>query len=150
MTSDVPSQQPASPPPPPPPPPPGPPSAGDPDKASGGMRALGVLIALVLAFGAAVMIAVAVDIGDTETCDDFVEQVTSGELVPDFDDECFDGSSTQKAISVALAWASGIVGVLAVLVALMFAVTGRRGSLLARVAIAAVVLGGLSILIGSI
>ena len=148
MPSDVPSQQPASPPP--PPPPPSPPGAGDSGKASGGMRALGVLLALVLAFGAAVMIAVAIDIGDTETCDDFLEQVTSGERVLDFDDECFEGSSAQKAISVVLAWASGIVGVLAVLLALMFAVTGSRGQLLARVAIAAVVLGGLSILIGSI
>jgi len=149
MPSDAPSQQPASPPPP-APPPPSPPGAGDSGKASGGMRALGVLLALVLAFGAAVMIAVAIDIGDTETCDDFLEQVTSGERVLDLDDECFEGSSAQKAISVVLAWASGIVGVLAVLLALMFAVTGSRGPLLARVAVAAVVLGGLSILIGSI
>jgi hypothetical protein len=123
---------------------------GDEGKASGGMRALAVLIALVLAFGAAVMIAVAVDIGDTATCDDFLEEVASGERVPELDDECFDGSSAQKSISVVLAWASGIVGVIAVIVALMFAVTGTRGQLLARVAGAAVVLGVLSILIGSI
>jgi hypothetical protein len=114
------------------------------------MRALGVLIALVLAFGAAVMIAVAVDIGDTATCDEFFDDVASGEVVPDLDDECFDGSSAQKTISVVLAWASGIVGIVAVLVALMFAVTGTRGPLLARAAGAAVVLGVLSIVIGSI
>ena len=114
------------------------------------MRALALLIALVLAFGAAVMIAVAVDIGDTATCDEFLEEVASGDRVPDFDDECFDGSSAQKTISVVLAWASGIVGVVAALVALMVAVTGTRGPLLARVAGAAVVLGILSILIGSI
>ena len=114
------------------------------------MRALGVLLALVLAFGAAVMILVAIDIGDTSTCDEFFDDVASGNVVPDLDDECFDGSSAQKAVSVALAWASGIVGGLAVLVALMFAVTGTRGGLLARVAGAAVVLGALSIGIGSI
>ena len=141
MTADAPS---------PPPPPPAPPAAGESGKASGGMRALGILLALVLAFGAAVMILVAIDIGETATCDDFFEDVASGEVTPDFDDECFDGSSAQKTVSVALAWASGIVGAIAVLVALMFAITGTRGGLLARVAGAAVVLGVLSIVIGSI
>ena len=114
------------------------------------MRALALLIALVLAFGAAVMILVAIDIGDTATCDDFFEDVASGQVVPELDDECFDGSSAQKAVSVVLAWASGIVGALAVLVALMFAFTGNRGPLLVRLAGAAVVLGVLSIVIGSI
>ena len=141
MSADAPS---------PPPPPPASPPAGDSGKASGGMRALGILLALVLAFGAAVMILVAIDIGDTATCDDLREDVESGEVVLDFDDECFDGSSAQKAVSVALAWASGIVGAIAVLVALMFAITGTRGGLLARVAGGAVVLGVLSIVIGSI
>jgi hypothetical protein len=111
------------------------------------MRALAVLIALVLAFGAAVMILVAVDIGDTPTCDDFVALPFEEQVE---EEECFDGSSAQKTISVVLAWASGIVGVIAVIVALIFAVTGNRGPLLARVAGAAVVLGILSILIGSI
>lgn len=114
------------------------------------MRALAVLLALALAFGAAVMILVAIDIGDTATCDEFFDDVASGALVPDLDDECFDGSSAQKAVSVALAWASGIVGGLAVILALLFAATGRRGGLLVRVAGAAVVLGGLSIGIGNI
>lgn len=142
MPSDVPSPQ--------PPPPPPPPAPGDSGKASGGMRALGLLLALVLAFGAAVMILVAIDIGDTATCEDFVSDVTSGETTLSLDDECFDGSSTQKAVSVVLAWASGIVGAVAVLIALMFAFTGTRGGLLARAAGAAVVLGALSIVIGSI
>ena len=69
------------------------------------MRALGALIALVLAFGAAVMIAVAIDIGDTATCEDLLQDVASGEVTLQLDDECFDGSSAQKAISVVLAWA---------------------------------------------
>ena len=132
-----------------PPPSPAPPS-GDPERASGAMRALGALLALVLAFGAAVMILVAVDIGDTATCDDYREDVESGELVPELDDECFDGSSAQKSVSVVLAWASGIVGALAALTALLFAITGTRGSLLARLAGAAVALGVLSIVIGSV
>ncbi len=111
------------------------------------MRALAVLIALVLAFGAAVMILVAIDIGDTATCDDFPTLSLEEQLA---DPECFDGSSAQKAISVVLAWASGIIGAIAVLVALMFAFTGNRGPLLVRLAGGAVALGILSILIGSI
>ena len=111
------------------------------------MRVLAVLIALVLAFGAAVMILVAIDIGDTATCEEFPTLSLAEQLA---DNECFDGSSTQKAISVVLAWASGIVGALAVLAALLFAFTGTRGGLLARLAGAAVVLATLSIAIGSI
>jgi hypothetical protein len=107
------------------------------------MRALGVVFALVLAFAAAVMILVAVDIGDTPTCDD----VLSGEA---FSVDCFDGSSGQKTISVALAWGSGIAGAIAAFLALAFAVTGRRGRLLVQVAGLAILLGGLSILIGSV
>lgn len=132
------------------PPPPAPPPPADDGKASGGLRALAAVIALVLAFAAAVMIFVAVDIGETSTCDQFFGDVASGEITPDPDDECFDGSSAQKTISVVLAWASGVAGVLAVLAALALAITGRRGRLLAQLAGAAIALGGLSILIGSI
>jgi hypothetical protein len=114
------------------------------------MRALGALLALALAFGAAVMILVAIDIGDTATCDEFFEDVASGQLVPELDDECFDGSSGQKAVSVILAWASGVVGAVAALIALLFAITGTRGGLLVRLAGAAVALGVLSIVIGSL
>lgn len=87
------------------------------------MRALAVLFALVLAFAAAVMIAVAVDIGDTPTLE---ECATDPSVIPD-DLTCFDGGDTNKAIVVALSYASGAVGVVAVLLALAFAVTGRRG-----------------------
>lgn len=87
------------------------------------MRALAVLFALVLAFAAAVMIAVAVDIGDTPTLE---ECATDPSVIPD-DLTCFDGGETNKAIVVALSYASGALGAVAVLLALAFAVTGRRG-----------------------
>lgn len=116
------------------------------DKASGGMRTLAVLFILVLAFAAAVMIMVGVEIGDTPTCD----AITAGEEPIPADGECFDGASGQKSISVAFAYASGVVGAIAALLGLAFAITGRRGRLLVRLAVAAIVLGGLSILIGSI
>ena len=42
----------------------------DGDKAGGGWRALGVVLALALAFACAVMVIAMADIGDTPTCDD--------------------------------------------------------------------------------
>jgi hypothetical protein len=134
-----------------PPPPPSPPSAppGE-EEPSGGWRALGVVLALALAFACAVMVVAMVDIGDTPRCDDPAaleeERVESGDLVI----ECFDGSQTQKVISLVLGWPAGILAGIAALVALFFAATGRQGQLLLRLTGTAIVLGGLSILIGSI
>jgi hypothetical protein len=133
-------------PPPPPPPTPGeaplPPSER---RGSGGMRALAVIGCIVLAFAAAVMIVAMVDIGRTPTCDD----VRAGNALP-YQGNCFDGSSTQKTISLVLGWPSGVLGGLAALLALAFAITARRGRLALQVTAAAVVLAGLSLLIGSL
>ena len=131
-----------------PPPPTAPPS--EEDRASGGWRVLGVVLALALAFACAVMIVAMVDIGDTPRCDDPAaleeERAESGDLVI----ECFDGSQAQKVISLVLGWPSGILAGIAALVALFFAATGRQGQLLLRLTGTAIVLGGLSILIGSL
>lgn len=127
-------------------PPPPPPTAGEDEKASGGWRALGVVLALALAFACAVMIVAMGEIGDTPTCDD----ILSGEAALPADGECFDGSSAQKTISLILGWPSGILAGIAALMALYFAATGRRGRLLLQLTGAAIVLGALSILIGSI
>ena len=118
----------------------------DTGKASGGWRALGVLLALALAFACAVMVIAMGDIGDTPTCDD----VRAGLEPPNEDGECFDGSSTQKTITLILGWPSGILAGIAALFALYFAGTGLRGRTLLQLTTAAIVLGGLSILIGSV
>jgi hypothetical protein len=136
--------EPAATPPPPPPPPPSPSTAADDGKASGGMRALGVVLALVLAFGAAVMIIAAGDINDTAPCDDPAAVLASGE------DECFDGSDTKQSITVGLMYAGGVLAALSVLAGLALAITGRRGRLFAQIAIAAVAISALGILIGSV
>jgi hypothetical protein len=117
------------------------------EKAGAGARAGAVVLALIFAFAAAVMIAVMADIGDTPTCED----IQSGEatLAPG-ENECFDGSSTEKTASLVLGWPSGILGAIVVLLGLAFAIRGRGGRPLAITAVAAVVLGGLSILVGSI
>lgn len=137
MTSE-PTGQPS---PPEPPPPTGPEAA---DRSSGGRRALAVLLALALAFGAAVMILLAIELGQDPICDD-VEFIGSSPA-----EDCFDISSGQKAVSLALSWVSGAIGALAVLLALAFAITGRRGTLLLQATGLAVLVGGVAILVGSL
>jgi hypothetical protein len=125
------------------PPPPPPPATPDDDKASGGWRAIAVLLALALAFAGAVMIAAMADISDKPAglheC-----QTTPGCT------EYFDGSSAQKAVTVALGFASGAVAAIGVLFALYFVFTGRRGRTLLQIVGVAIVLGVLSIVIGSV
>ncbi len=105
-----------------------------------------MILALALAFACAVMIIAMADIGSTPTC----ESILAGEeQVPD-DGECFDGSSAQKTASLVLGWPSGVLAGIAALVALFFAGTGRNGRLLLQLTGAAILLGGASILVGSI
>jgi hypothetical protein len=127
-------------------PPPPPPAATDNGKASGGWRALAIILALALAFACAVMVIAMSDISSTPTCDD----VRAGIEPPNDQGECFDGSSGQKTISLVLGWPSGILAGIAGLVALFFAATGRNGRLLLQLTGAAIALGALSILIGSL
>src|SRR3954452_11994692 len=86
--------------PPPPPPPAGQaaPPPGEP-KASGGLRALGVVLALLLAFGAAVMIAAMVDINDTPRCNDPAAIAAYHRSHPlDRTIDCFDGGQAKKVV----------------------------------------------------
>jgi hypothetical protein len=122
--------------------PPAPPS----DRASGGMRALGVVGFLILAFACAVLISAVVDIGDTPTCAD----VQSGKAALPSDRTCFDGGSTKKAITEVLMWPGGILAGVAALLALVFAFTGRDGRRVLWVVALAIALAGLGLLIGSI
>jgi hypothetical protein len=107
---------------------------------------LGVLFALALAFGCAVMIAAMSDIGSTPTCHD----VSIGNAAIPSDGQCFSGSSLQKAITIGLGWPSAAIAGVAGLVALTFAITARRGQLALLLAAAAIVLGGLSVVVGSL
>lgn len=118
-----------------------PPSDTGRGRASGGWRALGILLVLALAFAAVVMFAAMTDISDTPLEDDCVPPVCT---------EYFDGSSAEKAATVGLGYASGTVAGIGALLALYFVVTGRRGHTALLVAVGAVLLGGLSILISAI
>jgi len=124
-------------------PPPPPPQAHN-DKASGGWRALAVLLALVLAFGAAVMFVVAINPDDTPRCEEFA----SGEVAGG--GECYDITETQQLIQNIFAIPAGVLAALAALMALYFAATGRQGRLLVRLAGAAVVLGVAAVIVGQV
>jgi hypothetical protein len=113
------------------------------EKAGIGMRLLAVLLALVLAFGAAVMIIAATEVNDTPTAD----EVTSGEEQLPSDGEVFDGSEGKRTAVVVLFFASGAVAALAFLLGLAFTVTGRRGRWFLYAAILAVLLAGIALII---
>jgi hypothetical protein len=149
--SGTPTPSPAQPPASPPPPPPAGPA--DDERAGGGWRALAIVLMLALLFAGAVMAVAMIDIGDTRTCKivntearEALEQGTA----PPTDTECFEGSSTQKTASLVLGWPSAAFAAIAALVALMFAVTGRHGRLLLQLTGAAIALGAISILVGSV
>jgi hypothetical protein len=109
-------------------------------------RALAVILFILLLVGCFIMLAAATDIAGTTLCSDvttqFVAQHPNG--------SCFDGSQLQKVLSVGFGYASGGVGVIAALLAIAFTMTGRHGRLMAILAVGAVVLAGISILVGSI
>lgn len=107
------------------------------------MRALGILLALVLLFGAAVMIVAAGDISDTPTA----EEVTSGEEPLPSDGKVFDGSESKRSITTGLMYASGVVGIIAVIIGFVFAITGTRGRLFAQAAAIAVILAVIALVI---
>jgi hypothetical protein len=115
-------------------------------RASLGWRTLGVLLALVLGFACAVMVAAMSDIGGTPTCHD----VATGQAAIPSGRECFSGSSLQKTLTLGFGWPSGAIAGLGGLAALAFALTGRRARLALVLGGATIVLGGLSVLIGSV
>lgn len=115
------------------------------------MRALGVLLALVLAFGAAVMIVAMVDINNTPRCDDPAAIAAYHRSHPfDRTISCFDGSQAKKDVVMVLGFAGGGVGAIAAVLSLAFTVTGRNGRRVLAATALAIILSGLAILIGSI
>ena len=121
------------------------------ERRAGALARIGaVLLALVLAFGCAVMVLVMLDIGDSPRCDDqqalLEEQQSTGAVQI----ECFDGGEVEKIGSLVLGWPGAVLAGLAALLALAFAARGRGGRTLVTVTSVAIVLSGLSILVGSI
>ena len=107
------------------------------------MRALAVLLALVLGFGAAVMIVAGAEISDSPTVAECLDDPT---VIPS-DGECFDGSDTNQTIVTVLCFASGAVAALSALLALGFAISGRRGRLVVQTASLAILLAVIALII---
>ena len=105
------------------------------------MRVLALIAAIVIGFAAAIVIAVMVDLGSSPICED-----VGGAAAPT--EDCYDISSTAKPISLVLGWAGGVAGVLAALALLRVVFTGVGGRLAVQLSAAAIVLSGLSLIIG--
>ena len=132
--------------PPPPPPEAPPPAAAEEPKASGIQRFFAVLVTLVLLFGVAVMVIVVINPDNLPLCED----VRSGEAQLGPTLECLDSSQTEYTLTRVVAAAAGLVGGLAALAGLVVAFTGRRGPLMVKLTAVALVLGGLTFLIGEL
>jgi len=113
---------------------------------SAALRALAVILFLLLLTGGAIMIIAATDIAGTSLCSD----ITRADVLRNPNGDCFDGSSVQKVLSVGIGYAGGAVAVIAALMALAYTITARRGRLVVILAVLAIVLSGLSILVGNL
>jgi hypothetical protein len=114
-----------------------------PQKAGAGLRVLGIVGFLVLAFATAVIVAVMVDLGDGPLCAD-----VGGAAHPL--EDCWDVSSGGRVVSLILGWPGAVLAGLAALSALVFTFTGRNGRRVWMLTGAAVVLCGLSIAVAQI
>lgn len=123
-------------------PPPSAPTESRPSKAGGGLRALAVLGALILAFAAAVMIVVSIDVSGTPT----LREHNRDGVISD-DGDYYDGSKLRRTVGVVGGAAAGLLGALAALAALAFAVTGLRGRPILILAAAAILIGGLTFIV---
>ena len=125
------------------PPSPGAQGAPEEERASGGWRALAVVLALALVFAGAVIAINRIDLLDTPIG---VEACRAEKGCTEY----FDGSSGERTLNVALGITSGIVALLAAIAALGFAITGRHGDWMLWLTSAAIVIGAATIVVGNI
>lgn len=128
------------------PPPPEPDLKSDDAENAGAGARLGVaVLALALLFLAAVAVVAMADISSLTPCDDVTEISQLND-----EGECFDGSSAKKVITLIFGWPGAILACLSVLLAAAFVVRGRGARPLGLSIAGAVILFGLSILIGAL
>ena len=105
------------------------------------LRILAVLLALVIAFISAAILAGAIDNTSLPTCHD----VTHGQATLPASGDCFDGSTRRADAGLGFA-ILGVAGAAAALIAsIVVAATGRRGRLLLILCVASLVFVGLEI-----
>ena len=112
----------------------------DEEPGGGSLRMLAVLLALALAFAAAVLIALAVETADLPTQDECGVGCT----------DYFDGGSAQKGATVALLGIGGAGGVAGVIVCLLVAVWGSGSRWMLPVTGAAILFGALGVVVANV
>lgn len=115
-------------------------------RAGAGPRIVAVILALVIAFGAAVAILALAEIMGWTPC---VEVNRHPENFPGATD-CFDGSSKRQILLLVLGWAGTALVVAGLLLTLAFAIRGRGGRLAIFTTVGGAALLGLSYLAGVI
>ena len=95
-------------------------------------------------FAGAVIAAVMVDLANGPLCKDVVF-TPAGPT-----EDCWDVSSAGRVVSELFGWPAVALAAVGLVLGLMFAFTGRRGPLLLRVTVAAIVFGAISIFIDQI
>jgi hypothetical protein len=114
---------------------------GDNSRVAVPLRILAVLLALLIAFAAAAIIAGASDNTSLPTC----HEVNHGDAEPSSNGECFDGSARRADVGLGFAIAGGVAAAVALLLSIMLAATGRRGGVFLILCGAAVIFIGLEI-----
>jgi hypothetical protein len=107
-------------------------------------RLLGVVVAIIMVFGAIVMAITMDDLAGTPTC----AAVRSGAATVPADRKCFDGSTARKAAVIGIGIAGAASAAAGAVLALAFAFDARLRRLLAAAVALALGLSALSILIG--
>jgi hypothetical protein len=112
------------------------------EEDTGGLRILAALLALALAFAAAVLIGLAVDTADQQTREDCLASAGCTEY--------FDGGSAQKASTVALLGIGGALGVAGVLVCVFVAAWGSGSRWMLPVTGAAILFGAIGVVVANV
>jgi hypothetical protein len=118
-------------------------ASNEPSKARLPVRILAVVVTLLLAATCGAFIAGASDNTTLPTCHD----VNRGQAKAASNGDCFDGSTKRADAGLALAIGSGLAMAAALVLSIMFAVTGRRGRLVLILIGVAIVLALLEILV---
>jgi hypothetical protein len=110
------------------------------EPGEGGLRWLAALLALALAFAAAVLIALAVDTADQKLREDCAAPGC----------EYFDGGSAQRAVTVAFLGLGGAFGVGGVIVCLFVASSGTSSRWMLPVTGMAILFGAIGVVVANV
>ncbi len=116
------------------------PTPAEEEPATGGWRALAIVLAIALLFAGTVIAARSID----------VIGIPAGEAACKAEKGCtefFDGSSGAQTLTIMLGIASGVLALCAAIAAFAFAATGRRGDWMLWLTTGAIALGGITILL---